>query len=286
MLKSTVTLRRGFVDVPDGQVHFREAGRGNALPLILLHPSPGSGKMLCQLLLEMAKTRRTIALDTRGNGDSTPLSISAPEIADFALATREAVDALGIREFDLFGSHTGASIATELAILAPDRVRHLIIDSMGLWDANRQTEHLAKNSPTVAPDLMGAQFNWAWHYCRDQYLFSPWYERTAAARRTIGLPPPEVLHDLVVEVLKALGTYHMSYRAAARYPKRDRLPLLSVPTMVSSCPTDMLVQYLDEVAGLVPSAQRALVEDPETADGAAVAAKIYARFLSDRPRLR
>ena len=278
--------RRGFVDVSGGQVHFREAGRGDALPLILLHPSPGSGKMLCPLLLEMAKTRRTIALDARGNGDSTPLSVSDPEIADFAIATLEALDALGVREFDLFGSHTGASIATESAILAPNRVRHLIIESMGLWDADRRTEYLAKNSPTIAPDLIGTQFNWAWHYCRDQYLFWPWYERTAAARRTIGLPPPEVLHDLVVEVLKALGTYHMSYRAAARYPKRERLPLISVPTMVSSCATDLLIQYLDEVARLVPHAQRAVVEDPETAGGAAVAAKIYAQFLSDRPRLR
>lgn len=279
-------IRRGFADVPDGQVHFREAGQGDALPLVLLHPSPGSGKMLCALLLEMAKTRRTIALDTRGNGDSTPLPISDPEIGDFAIATLEALDAMGIGEFDLFGSHTGASIATETAILAPDRVRCLIIESMGLWNADRQTEYLAKNSPTVAPDLMGTQFNWAWHYCRDQYLFWPWYERTAAARRTIGLPPPEVLHDLVVEVLKALGTYHMSYRAAARYPKRERLPLISVPTMVSSCATDMLIQYLDEVARLVPHAQRAVVEDPETSDGAAVAAKIYTHFLTDRPPAR
>ena len=277
--------RRGFVDVPGGQVHFREAGGGDALPLVLLHPSPGSGKMLSALLLEMAGSRRTIALDTRGNGDSTPLPQSNPEIGDFAVATLEALDVMGIGEFDLFGSHTGASIATESAILAPHRVRHLIIESMGLWDADRRTEYLAKNSPIVAPDVMGSQFNWAWHYCRDQYLFWPWYERTAAARRTIGLPPPAVLHDLVVEVLKALGTYHMSYRAAARYPKRERLPLLSVPTMVSSCATDMLIQYLDEVAGLVPHAERAVVEDPETAEGAAGAAKVYVRFLNDRARL-
>lgn len=273
-------VRRGFADVANGQVHFWEAGPASGLPLILLHPSPGSGKMLRPLLEAMATTRRTIALDTRGNGDSTALDLLEPEIGDFAAATIEALDALQIEQFDLFGSHTGASIATETAIKAPARVRHLIIESMGLWDASRQADYLAKNSPVVEPDLIGSQFNWAWHYCRDQYLFWPWYERTAAARRDIGLPAPGALHDLVVEVLKALGTYHMSYRAAARYPKRDRLPLIRVPTLVTSSPTDMLIRYLDEVATLVPGAVRAIVEDPETPEGATVAATVYAAFLA------
>ncbi len=274
--------RRGFVDVPGGQVHYREAGEGAALPLVLLHPSPGSGKMLTPLLREMARTRRTLALDTRGNGDSTALDLPDPGIEDFAAATLEALDALGIARFDLYGSHTGASIAMETAILAPGRVRRLILDSMGLWSPEQRESHLARNSPQVAPDLIGSQFNWAFHYCRDQYLFWPWYERTAAARRATGLPEPEVLHDFVVEVLKALGTYHLSYRAAARHPKRERLKLITVPTLATSAPTDMLMQYLDDVAALVPGARRVVGADPETDAGAAIAAPIYAAFL-DRP---
>jgi pimeloyl-ACP methyl ester carboxylesterase len=271
--------RRGFVDVPGGQVHYREAGGGAGLPLVLLHPSPGSGKMLTPLLRQMAQTRRTLALDTRGNGDSTALDLPEPEMADFAHATLEALDGLGIERFDLFGSHTGASIAMETAILAPGRVRRLILDSMGLWSPQRREDYLARNSPQVAPDLMGSQFNWAFHYCRDQYLFWPWYERTAAARRETGLPAPDILHDFVVEMLKALGTYHQSYRAAARHPKRDRLPLITVPTLVTSSPTDKLMQFLDEMASLVPGADRAVIADPETEEGAAIAAPIYVAFL-------
>ncbi len=263
----------------DGQVHYHEAGTGGALPLVLLHPSPGSGKMLTPLLRAMALTRRTLALDTRGNGDSTPLPDRDASMAKFATATLEALDGLRIERFDLFGSHTGASIAMETAIQAPGRVHRLILDSMGLWSAERQKDYLARNSPSIAPDLMGSQFNWAFHYCRDQYLFWPWYERTAAARRAAGLPEPEVLHDVVVEVLKALGTYHVSYRAAARHPKRDRLPLIRVPTLAVSSPADMLMQFLDEVATLVPGAMRAVIADPETAEGAAITAPVLAAFL-------
>ena len=271
--------RRGFVDVPGGQVHYREAGAGGARPLVLLHASPGSGKMLTPLLREMAAHRRTIALDTRGNGDSTALDQADPGIADFATATLQALDGLGVGSFDLFGTHTGASIAMETAIQAPGRVRRLILDSMGLWSPEWRDDYLARNSPKIAPDLMGSQFNWAFHYCRDQYLFWPWYQRTAAARRANGLPAPGVLHDVVVEVLKAIGSYHLSYRAAARHPKRDRLKLITVPTLVTSSPTDMLFQFLDEMAALVPGAERAVVADPETPEGATIAARAYAAFL-------
>ena len=272
-------VKRGFVDVPGGQVHYRTAGARTGTPLVLMHPSPGSGLMLRPLLEAMGKTRWTIALDTRGNGDSDPLP-GTPEIADFARAAWEAIDALGIGECCLLGTHTGASIATEAAIQQPGRVSRLIIDNMGLWSAVKKEQHLARNAPAVAPDMIGSQFNWAWHYCRDQYLFSPWYEPTEANRRHIDLPPAEILHDFVVEVLKALGTYHMSYSAAARYPKRARLPLLAVPTMVSSNDRDPLKQYLDELHSLVPGSVKAMVGDLETDDGADVAAKIYERFLA------
>lgn len=235
--------------------------------------------MLKPLLAEMGKYRWTIALDTRGNGDSDPLP-GTPEIADFAAAAWEAIDGLGIEECCLFGTHTGASIAAEASIQQPTRVKRLIIDNMGLWSPDKKVTHLANNSPQVVPDMMGSQFNWAWHYCRDQYLFSPWYDRTEANRRHIDMPSAEVLHEFVVEVLKALGTYHASYSAAARYAKRDRLALISVPTLVSSNERDPLIRYLDELHSLVKGSIKKLVGDTETDDGAAVAASVYEAFLS------
>ena len=283
-------IRRGFLDVAGGQVHYREAGaegRAGGTPLILLHPSPGSGRMLQPLLQAMAAGRRVIALDTRGNGDSDPLQGSpekgSPEIADFARATWEAIDALGIGRCDLFGSHTGASIALEASIQAPDRVGHLIIDNMALWSKDRQTVHIASNSPAQKPDMIGSQFTWAWHYCRDQYLFAPWYERTNANRRSIDMPSPETLHAFVMEVLKGLETYHLSYSAVARYDKRARLPLAKVRALVSSCPSDPLMRYVEEVHSLLPGAELRILGDVETDDGAALSAPVYAAFLEDRP---
>jgi pimeloyl-ACP methyl ester carboxylesterase len=278
-------IRRGFLDVKGGQVHYRECGTGGARPLILMHPSPGSGLMLAPLLRAMGQSRRTIALDTRGNGDSTALP-GTPQISDFAAASWEAIDALGIDSCDLFGSHTGASIALEAALQRQDRVAHIVIDNMGLWSPERQQAQIAHNAPAVKPDVMGSQFNWAWHYCRDQFLFAPWYDRRAATRRNIDMPTPERLHDFVVEVLKALETYHLSYSAVARYDKRGRLPLLSVPALISSSPSDPLIAYVDEIAALVPGSRVAIVGDPETEEGAAIAAAAYQGFFGEVPSVK
>ncbi len=126
---------------------------------------------------------------------------------------------------------------------------------------------------------MGSQLNWAWHYCRDQHLFWPWYDRSADARLPGGLPDAATLHEFVVEVLKALGSYQMSYRAAARYPKRDRLAQVRVPTLVASAVSDPLSRYLDEMQRLVAGSERALFATLDTPDGIAEAARAYMAFL-------
>ena len=48
-------VKRGFVDVPEGQVHYRYASppKPIGVPLVMLHPSPGSAKMLERYAPEM-----------------------------------------------------------------------------------------------------------------------------------------------------------------------------------------------------------------------------------------
>lgn len=247
-------VRRAFVDVEHGQAHLRRAGAEAAgrRPLVMLHASPGSSKQLERLIEGFGETRLVVAPDMPGNGDSTPLPETVPTIADLAEATVAVIDRLGLGRVDLYGSHTGASLAMEIAIARPERVGRLILDGMGLYSEAEQADILAHYAPEVAPDLNGSYLMWAWHFCRDQYLFWPWFRRDTEHARDRGLPEPPVLHDRLVEVLKALGTYHRTYRAAFRHPKRERLPLLTVPTLAVAARDDMLFVYLEELARLVP----------------------------------
>lgn len=181
--------------------------------------------------------------------------------------------------FDLYGSHTGASIAMEIAIDRPDRIRHLILDGMGLYQADQQVEILERYAREIVPDLEGTHLMKVWHFCRDQFLFWPYYNRTEEGRLPNGLPDAETLHDFVVEVLKALRSYHKSYRAAFRHPKRERLPLITIPTLVASSPSDMLHTFADEVVALVDGAKRADLPAWNDPDYDAKAASIFKRFL-------
>jgi len=281
-----VPIRRGFVDVKQGQVHYRTAApaarraRTDAPPVVLIHASPGSAKSLEPLLAAFARQgRRGIAPDTLGNGDSAGAMPEVPDIAFFARVHLAALDALGLGRFDLYGTHTGASIAAEIALIAPGRVRRLILDGVGIYTPELQAELLAKYAPAITPDLQGQYLAWAWHFVRDTYTFWPWYATDAAHRRPTGLPSGPGLHAKFVEVLKAITTYHHSYRAAFRYDKARRLRRLRVPTLAACARTDMLFPMLDAFAALIPGAEKAVIDGIGGAEATEATAAIFARFL-------
>ncbi len=86
-----------------------------------------------------------------------------------------------------------------------------------------------------------------------------------------------MLHDKVLDVLKAIETYHLSYRAAFRYDKRQRFALIGVPTMAACAANDMLAQWHDEFAGLIPGAVKAVI--PAVTTDPVGAAGAMAKFL-------
>lgn len=253
----TIHIRRGFVDVDEGQIHYREAGKPvpGQPTLVLIHASPGSALTLEPLLRTFGRTRHVIATDTLGNGDSSAPAGESVTVAQLADAHRRALDALGIERFDLYGTHTGASIASEIAIAQPQRVRALVLDGVGLYGEEEQADLLANYVPQVQIDQNGSQLHLLWAFVRDAHLFWPWYRKDAAHRRPTGLPGADALHDKYVEVLKAARSFHLSYRAALGHDKRARLPLVAVPTLVTCAAEDMLHQYLGALGALMPGAQ-------------------------------
>lgn len=250
----TPPLRRSFVDVPFGQVHVRRvAGAGR--PLVLLHASPGSSRQLVPLIEQLAGGRPILAPDTAGFGDSSHHPLPTPAASDFADTTLAALDTLGITEFDLYGSHTGACIAAEIAIARPEKVAHLVLDGVGLFEGAFLDSVLANYAPRFTPDLDGAYLARAFQFLRDQCSFWPWFNRTREGRRDAGIMPAEALHAWLVELLKANETYPLGYHAAFTWPVRARLPQVRVPTLMMAAADDPLVDNTRELAPLLPGAR-------------------------------
>jgi pimeloyl-ACP methyl ester carboxylesterase len=272
-------IRRGFADLAHGQIHYRHAGSGD--PLLMLHASPGSSRQLVKLIADFAGTARVISPDTPGNGDSEPLSDREPVIPDLARAMIDFLDQLGLETVDLYGSHTGAAIAAELAIHAPGRVRRLILDGISMFSPEELEEILANYAFPFPPDLEGSYLMRVFQFCRDQYLFFPWYRRTREGRRDNGLGSAADIHAWVVEVLKANESYHLNYRAAFKWDAAARVPLISCPTLVIAGANDPLLASTEELAPLLPDGRYLRLPRFDAPDFAATRADAIAAFLRD-----
>ena len=109
---------------------------------------------------------------------------------------------------------------------------------------------------------------------RRAYLFWPWYKQDAAHRRKGGLPDAQALHDKAVEVFKGARTFHLAYRASLACRKKERLPLLRVPTLIACARGDMLFEYFERLRALLPTAQFA-----DTDGNAAETTRLFNSFV-------
>lgn len=257
----TLTIDRAFTRIEEGQIHYRKAGTGagGKPPVWMMHPSPTSSLSLMGLMQAIGDGVAMIAPDTPGNGDSAPLKLASPQIADYAEAHIRAIRSLGLEKVDLYGSHTGAHIAIEIAIQAPTLVRRVVLDGIATFDAEEAAEMISTYAPHITPDRFGLQFPWAWHFVRDQAWFWPWFKQNPENNRGLAPPAPHALHAAVVEVLKSIETYHLAYRAAFAHNPKPRLPLVAHETLVVGDEADPLAVNTEEVTSLLPKAKSRFV---------------------------
>jgi pimeloyl-ACP methyl ester carboxylesterase len=227
-------IDRGFVRIAEGLVHYRSLPAcDDGTPLVMLHASPGSSRGLEPLLAALATLPgrpRIVAPDTLGHGDSVAAADPAPSIGTYADATVRVMDALGIDRAVLYGTHTGARIACETGVRHPDRITRVIVDGIADYPPAMRSELIERYAPVMTPDDYGAHLVQAFHFVRDQALHFPHYRRDPDHRlHTRAVPSAGDLHTATLEVLKALGTYHLAYRAAFAYPTAERLALLTQP---------------------------------------------------------
>jgi pimeloyl-ACP methyl ester carboxylesterase len=209
-------MRKGYVDGPDGQVHYREEGEGE--PLLLLHQTASSGQQYLAAFPHLAAGgRRVIAMDTPGYGmsDLPPGDPSVDGYVDAALAL---LDALGIERTAALGHHTGATIALHLGWAHPERVSHLVLNGTPLYTAEERPKLLGR-LPTEAPPIEED----------GSHLLEPWKRRL---RVTVGWTDLDVMQRRVTEMLSVRDHAWYGYRAVFPYPFEDRLRELKVPTLL------------------------------------------------------
>jgi pimeloyl-ACP methyl ester carboxylesterase len=231
-------ITRHFVTVGTRRVHYLRAGSGPAVAL--LHASPCSAKVMRPIMQVFGEKFTCLTFDTPGFGLSDKLPIAQPSIEDFADALAETLDALGVEHVATYGRHTGASIAVEFAARHPERCAMALADGYAVFAQRYTDEQLDRYLEPLKPAWDGAHLLRLWFRYRDQHVFWPWNNQTAAARSDADVPDLEFLHRGVVELLEAGDDYRIGYAAPFRHRALDVLPDLKVPVCFGNRPGDSM----------------------------------------------
>jgi pimeloyl-ACP methyl ester carboxylesterase len=120
-------LNSGYAPVNGIKVYYEVYGEGN--PVVLLHGAFYTiGMNWGQLIPELSKTRKVIAIEMQGHGH-TPFSERELSITNLASDVEKVMDYLKIDSADIVGYSMGGSVAYQFAVQSPKRLRKLVIIS-------------------------------------------------------------------------------------------------------------------------------------------------------------
>ncbi|MFV8784226.1 alpha/beta fold hydrolase [Microbulbifer sp. SA54] len=222
MTNSADVIRRGYLDHAAGQLHYHYCGRAASPLLLLLHQTPSSSAMYLRLMPLLSQQFFVVAVDTPGFGNSDRLP-GAVSIAAFADAIYQSVSAHFDRPALVFGHHTGAAIAVQLAFDHPEFVRALALSGPTLLtDAQKQA--LPSAAGTVPVDPEGAHWQVMWQRLRAK---DPEAELALSQRETL--------------LAFACGEYYQaSYRAVVEQDVATQLAAIDCPALVFAGGRDLL----------------------------------------------
>jgi pimeloyl-ACP methyl ester carboxylesterase len=117
----------GYAPVNGISIYYEVYGSGK--PLVLLHGAFMNIDMNWgQMIPELIKTRKVIAIEMQGHGHS-PFATRQLSIVNFASDVKGVMDYLKIDSADIIGYSMGGSVAYQFAVQNPTRLKKLVIIS-------------------------------------------------------------------------------------------------------------------------------------------------------------
>lgn len=248
-------VRKGYVGVPYGEVHFRYAGRG---PLVvLLHDAPRSSLEHVPTLEWLGDQFTVVAIDAPGYGNSTPLPLERPAVADFVAALDQALAALGIDRFALYGLRAGARIALQYAADHPQHCALTILEGLPPNAFAQPAESLrGEFVPPVHASPDGAHLAHLWSRALDDQRHAPWLQRRGRNRLPLDLPDDRHLHEYATDAFSSGAGWFGAYGAALHHDSVPAIARLATPAVLLASEGDALLKAPDASSVPLPGGLR------------------------------
>jgi pimeloyl-ACP methyl ester carboxylesterase len=133
----SITIRKHYMDVAGGQLHYVTSGEGE--PLLLLHQAPLSHAEYLDAIPLLAEHFHVIAWDAPGHGGSY-IPPREYEIPDYMAVLDEFITKLGHQKVHIAGIHSGAAFARQYAALYPEKTGKIVLAGSAEMPPNPKTE--------------------------------------------------------------------------------------------------------------------------------------------------
>ncbi|HYW92173.1 MAG TPA: alpha/beta hydrolase [Gammaproteobacteria bacterium] len=237
-----MTIRKGYVDTRDGQVHYRVCpGAGPAL--VFLHKTASSSAMWEQVMRALSGRYHMVALDTPGFGGSFD-PVDVPDVGYYCEVFTQALDGLGLERFHLCGHHTGASAAVQMAAQAPARVRSLAMFGPVQMTAGEREAFRERFSGAIFPRADGGHLQETWDYLA-----------ALGADRSL-----ELHHRELLDTVRAWRGRAMAYAAVWEQDFPALYAQVACPVLLMAARDDVLWPFLERARAEHPGARAVAVD--------------------------
>lgn len=234
---TTPLVHHRTVQVDGLDVFYREAGRPDALTIVLLHGAPASSFMFRDLIPRLARHYHVLAPDLIGFGLS-----SAPAASDFDYTFDRLTDVtagllsrLGVDRYALYVQDYGAPVGWRLALRAPQSVTAIVTQNGNAYDEGfvdsfwaplwrYADDRTPENAAPLLDALSAEKIHWQYtHGVPDPSVVSPdtWLHDHAQVSRPGN---PQVQLALFADY----PTNVALYPAVQEYFRSSQVPLLAV----------------------------------------------------------
>lgn len=227
------------VETDKGPIGAAERGHGG-VAIVFLHGVGSDKSVWAPQLAHFGASRRSVAFDYPGYGDSAPAP-GGTSRDDYAAAIFAAMDGLGIETAHVCGLSLGGVVAIAMHALAPGRCTSLIL---------ADTFAVHPDGPAIFERSLGASSDL----------------RALAVARVDVLLAPGANADVRSEVVETMAridpaAYRIGAEAVWLADQRDRAAAIDVPTLVLCGEADKITPpaLSEELARLVPGAKLAII---------------------------